>query len=126
VRVPFSIYLGWITVATIANATEVLDYLRWDGWGIGPVAWAIVMLVVGGLVAGAVSLTRGDLAYVLVIVWAFAGITVKQGATLPVAVTAAVMAGVVALTLLVGIPLYSARLKRWAAEFPDTPFRDRW
>lgn len=36
VRVPFSIYLGWITVATVANATDVLDYLNWDGWGSAP------------------------------------------------------------------------------------------
>ncbi|RPJ20971.1 MAG: tryptophan-rich sensory protein [Planctomycetaceae bacterium] len=34
VRLPFSIYLGWITVATIANVTVVLDDLRWDGWGV--------------------------------------------------------------------------------------------
>ena len=30
VKVPFSIYLGWITVATVANATSLLDYLKWD------------------------------------------------------------------------------------------------
>ena len=30
VRVPFSIYLGWITVATIANVKEVLYSLKWN------------------------------------------------------------------------------------------------
>jgi len=39
VHIPFSIYLGWITVATIANVTSVLDYLNWSGWGIS-LGWA--------------------------------------------------------------------------------------
>jgi benzodiazapine receptor len=104
VRVPFSIYLGWITVATIANVTSLLDYLNWGGWGIGPEVWAVIMLVAGAVIASAVSITRGDIAYVLVIVWAFAGIVVKHSDTPAVAVTAGVMAAVVALTLLVGIP----------------------
>ena len=36
VRVPFSIYLGWITVATVANVTDVLDFVNWNGFGIAP------------------------------------------------------------------------------------------
>jgi benzodiazapine receptor len=111
VRVPFSIYLGWITVATIANVTSLLDYLNWGGWGIGPEIWAVIMLVVGAAIASAVSITRGDVAYVLVIVWAFAGITVKHSDTPTVAVTAGVMAAVVALTLLIGVPRQRQRLR---------------
>ena len=104
VHIPFSIYLGWITVATIANVTAVLYYLNWDGWGISPEMWAVIMLVVGAGIASAVSISRGDVAYVLVIVWAFVGITVKQVNTLLVAITAGLMALIVALTLLVGVP----------------------
>ena len=104
VRVPFSIYLGWITVATIANVTSLLDYLNWGGWGISPEAWAVVMLIAGAVIASAVSITRGDIAYILVIVWAFVGIAVKHSGTPIVAVTAIVMAVLVALTLLIGVP----------------------
>jgi hypothetical protein len=111
VRVPFSIYLGWITVATIANVTSLLDYWNWNGWGISPEAWAVIMLVAGAAIASAVSLTRGDVAYVLVIVWAFVGIAVKHADTPIVSVTAALMAVVVALTLLVGVPRTQRRLK---------------
>jgi len=111
VRVPFSIYLGWITVATIANVTSLLDYLNWGGWGISPEVWAVVMLVAGAIIASAVSITRGDVAYVLVIVWAFAGITVKHSDTPAVAVTAGAMAAVVALTLLIGVPRQRQRLR---------------
>jgi hypothetical protein len=103
VRVPFSIYLGWITVATIANVTVVLYDLRWDGWGIAPQAWAAIMLVVGGAIASAASLPRGDVAYMMVIVWAFAGIAVKQSATPLVAWTAlgaaVILAGLIAVRL---------------------------
>jgi hypothetical protein len=104
VRVAFSVYLGWITVATIANATSLLDYLGWGGWGIPPQIWAVIMLVAGAAIASAVSLTRGDIAYVAVIVWAFAGIANKHAATPLVATTAWIMAALVALTLLVGVP----------------------
>ncbi|MCJ7676734.1 MAG: tryptophan-rich sensory protein, partial [Anaerolineales bacterium] len=45
VRVPFSIYLGWVTVATLANATDVLYLTAWNGWGIAPEAWAVNLLV---------------------------------------------------------------------------------
>jgi hypothetical protein len=111
VRVPFSIYLGWITVATIANVTSLLDYLNWSGWGISPEAWAVVMLVAGAVIASAVSITRGDIAYVLVIVWAFVGIAVKHSDTPIVAVTAIVMAVLVALTLLIGVPRARQRMR---------------
>ena len=103
VHIPFSIYLGWITVATIANVTSLLDYLNWSGWGISPEAWTVIMLVAGTVIASAVSLTRGDVAYMLVIVWAFAGIAVKHAGTPVVAIAAWVTAVLVALMLVVGV-----------------------
>jgi hypothetical protein len=47
VHIPFSIYLGWITVATIANTTQLLYYLGWNGWGISPEIWAVIILAAG-------------------------------------------------------------------------------
>jgi len=125
-HVPFSIYLGWITVATIANVTSVLDWINWNGWGLAPEFWAIIMLIVGGLVASLVSITRGDVAYVLVIVWAFAGIVVSQSDTLSVAITAGVVAGIVLLTLLIGVPLRQERLQKREARYAASGIRDRW
>jgi TspO/MBR family len=126
VRVPFSIYLGWITVATIANATALLDFLKWSGWGIAPEWWAVIMLVAGAIIASLVSLTRGDVAYILVIVWAFVGIAVKHSATTIVAVTAWVMAAIVLLTLLVGVPLQRRHLQAQATGPLNLGIRDRW
>jgi len=107
VRVPFRIYLGWVTVATIANVTSFLDYVNWSGWGIQPEVWAVIMLVAGAAIASAVGLTRGDVAYMLVIVWAFVGIAVKHAATPLVATAAWVMTVIVVLMLVA-----SAFLKR--------------
>ncbi|MBM3135205.1 MAG: tryptophan-rich sensory protein [Chloroflexi bacterium] len=105
VRVPFSIYLGWITVATIANVTDLLEYLNWSGWGVRPEVWAVIMLIAGAIITSLVILTRGDIAYGLVIVWAFIGIAVKQASTPLVANTAWVMTALVALLLVAGFIL---------------------
>ncbi len=114
VHIPFSIYLGWITVATIANVTAVLDYLGWRGWGVSDEAWAVIMLLVAGVLAAAVSLTRGDVAYSLVIIWALAGIAVKHAGTPLVAVTAWVTTAFVGVMLVVGVVL-SRRRREYAA-----------
>jgi len=119
VHVPFSIYLGWITVATIANVTTVLDFLGWSGWGISDQAWAVIMLLVAGALAAVVSLTRGDVAYSLVIMWALVGIAVKHAGTSPVAVTAWVMAAFVGVVLVLGI-VRSRRRREYAASPADT------
>ncbi|NIM93584.1 MAG: tryptophan-rich sensory protein [Anaerolineales bacterium] len=112
VRVPFSIYLGWITVATIANVTSLLAYLGWDAWGINPEIWAVIMLVAGAVIALAVSIDRGDVAYVLVILWAYAGIAVKfADASTTVTVTAGIMAVIVGLSLFIGVPRYRRRVE---------------
>jgi uncharacterized membrane protein (UPF0136 family) len=78
VRVTFSVYLGWITVATIANTTQWLYFLNWSGWGISAAAWAVIMLAIATLVGGLMSFTRRDVAYSLVLGWAFAGIAIKH------------------------------------------------
>lgn len=100
VDLPFSIYLGWVTVATIANATSLLDFLRWGGWGIPPQIWAVIMLCAGVLIAVAMAWNRGDIAYLLVIIWAFVGIAVKQAGAPLVSITAWVCAGLVFILVL--------------------------
>ncbi|MCB0520486.1 MAG: tryptophan-rich sensory protein [Saprospiraceae bacterium] len=74
VFMPFSVYLGWITVATIANASILLTDIGWDGFGISPVIWTVIMLVIGTLLGMIMLFQRRDIAYALVLVWAFAGI----------------------------------------------------
>ena len=88
VRVPFSVYLGWITVATVANATQLLYFLGWNGGAIGPEVWTVIMLAVAVGLAWLMAITRRDVAYLLVLVWAFIGIATKHAGT-PVVSTAA-------------------------------------
>ncbi|MBL8095794.1 MAG: hypothetical protein JNL73_16585 [Anaerolineales bacterium] len=99
VRVPFSIYLGWITVATVANVTSLLDDLNWDGFGIAPEIWMGLVLVAVVTIATMMAFTRRDVAYALVILWALAGISVKHAAVAAVAIPTWVAFGLVALTL---------------------------
>jgi hypothetical protein len=99
VRLPFSIYLGWITVATVANATALLDYLQWDGFGLAPEIWMGIMLVAVLVIAALMNFTRRDVAYTLVLLWALAGISIKHAAVPAVALPTWITFGLVALTL---------------------------
>lgn len=107
VDVPFSVYLGWVSVATIANVTSLLDYWNWDGWGLSPEAWAVIMLLVGVGLASAVGLTRGDAAYLLVFVWAYVGIAVRHAETATVASVAWLATALIAVML--GVSLWVKR-----------------
>jgi benzodiazapine receptor len=103
VNVPFGIYLGWISVATIANATIWLYYLGWGGWIIPPTVWTVIVLLVATAIGAILIFTRREVAFPLVLVWAFAGIYVKQSATQVVALTALLLALVLLVMLAVSL-----------------------
>jgi hypothetical protein len=101
VHLPFSIYLGWITVATVANISSVLDYIQWNRFGIAPEVWMGIILAAVVVIAASVNFTRRDVAYAAVLLWALVGIAVRQ-AGVPAVVTPTWIAfGLVALTLAV-------------------------
>ena len=77
VRIPFSIYLGWITVATVADLSDVLWYVKWNQFGLSAEAWMVIMLAAVLVIAGLMNFLRRDIAYALVLLWALAGIAVK-------------------------------------------------
>jgi hypothetical protein len=101
VRMPFSIYLGWITVATIANISDVLDYLNWNRFGLSQATWMVIVLGAVVLISGLMSFLRKDIAYVLVILWALAGIAAKFPTEGMVTVAIWMTFGLVAVTLAV-------------------------
>lgn len=78
IRLPFSIYFGWITVATIANVAVFLVSIGWDGFGIPETIWTIIVLLVGFLIASVTIIKNKDIAYGLVIIWAYVGILIKH------------------------------------------------
>jgi hypothetical protein len=109
VNIPFSVYLGWITVATIANVTDVLDYVQWTGFGLAPEIWFIIVLIIATGIVAAVSFTRGDIAYQLVIIWAYAGIGVKQASTPLVATSTWIMLALVIIVMVAGMLRFRRR-----------------
>jgi hypothetical protein len=96
VRAPWSVYLGWVTVATIANTAQTLAGTGFDGFGIEPAIIAAVVLAVGIAIAATFVHRFRDAAYGLVIVWAYVGVAVKESDTLVVAAVAAAGAVIVA------------------------------
>lgn len=103
VNVPFSLYLGWITVATIANVTSLLDYYGWDGWGISAQIWAVIMLAAAGLISAIMSLTRADIVYSLVIIWAVVGIALKHSSEPLVSIASWITAVFVLVMIIAGV-----------------------
>jgi hypothetical protein len=101
VHTPFSIYLGWLSVATIANTSVFLYDLGWNGTSLGAQLATMLVILVGGALGVAMTLRRREIAYPLVIVWAFIGIVVNQMGTPLVVWTAGLSAAVVAATLIV-------------------------
>lgn len=77
VHLPFSLYLGWISVATIANVTAVLVHYNFGGFGLPPEFWSAAMIIVAGLLALFFLNLNFDFIYALVIVWACIGILVR-------------------------------------------------
>jgi hypothetical protein len=73
-RLPASVYLGWITVATIANASAFLTSVGWNGFGLSPEIWYGVVIGAAVLITWAVLVTRRDLAFALVPAWASWGL----------------------------------------------------
>jgi hypothetical protein len=75
---PVNVYLGWIMVATIANVTALLVKLGWNGFGLDPRAWTIIVIAVAAILYVLLAFLRGAVAAPAVGVWAFAGIALKR------------------------------------------------
>jgi hypothetical protein len=110
VHVPFSVYLGWITIASIANVSVTLVSAGWDGFGISQETWAILIIIVALLITLLVIVTRKDVAYGLVIIWALLGIAVKQSGNQNIVTTTEISAAVIAIALALSIII--SRLRR--------------
>ena len=78
VKIPFSIYFAWITVATIANFVALLVGLGWNGIGASAVIWTIIFIIIGFCIGVITTFKNRDIAYGLVIVWAYTGILIKH------------------------------------------------
>jgi hypothetical protein len=116
VHLPFSIYLGWITIATIANVTALLVDIGWNRFGLSEQFWAVGVIMVGIAIAATMLLKRGDVFYCLVVDWALLGVLMKRlGDVTPVASVVSVsIAGMAILT--VGVITQLARRKAYVQQ----------
>jgi translocator protein len=87
----------------------LLSYIGWNGWGVSDVAWTLVMLTAGVLISVLMSFTRSDIAYSLVLIWAFVGISVRWMNLMPLNIAGFTAAGLVLLLLLLSRTLPSAK-----------------
>ncbi|MDX2159794.1 MAG: tryptophan-rich sensory protein [bacterium] len=122
VWVPFSIYLGWITVATVANFAAALftsGYVT-EFVGITADVWTVIMIGVAAVITGLMLFTRRDVAYALVVVWALVGIYARPFDTPTYAPVAALNSGLVdtaalvvaiVIAVLTAISLFTGRVR---------------
>lgn len=73
-KVPMSIYLGWISVASVANISVFLYSRNWDGLGIGADIWTIVVMLVATALGLYFLFKENNLSFAGVIAWALLGI----------------------------------------------------
>ncbi len=112
VHLPFSVYLGWITIATIANVTALLVNVKWDGFGFTEQFWAVLVIVVGIAIALKMLVDRKDIFYCLVVDWALLGILLKRLAPENVPAQAVIITVIIGLVLItVGIIVQIVRKK---------------
>ncbi len=101
-HLPFSVYLGWITIATIANVTALLVNTNWNTWGLGEQFWAVAVIIVGIAIALSMLFTRKDIYYSLVVDWALLGILLKRLSVTTVPDQSVVIVTIVGLVLITG------------------------
>lgn len=82
VKVPFSVYLGWISVATVVNIATALYSVGWTGGGVAPELWTVIMLIISGGIALVLLWRRYDVAFAGVLIWAAVAIALRH-ATIP-------------------------------------------
>ena len=116
IQLPFTVYFGWISIATIANFTAVLVGYQWEGIGISEELWTSIILVIGIMIALSQVFYFKQIAYVIVIIWAYFGIYGKHTSTLgfdnqyPSIVTLLIIAMIV--MLLAGLKLSHFLLRK--------------
>jgi hypothetical protein len=110
VHLPVSVYLGWISLATIANAASVLNVLIPGMPMAAQELWTAAVIIIALLITLLMIVLRKEVAFGLVVIWASVGIAIKQMAVQTIYLTA-VSATVIVAVAIVLFPLIRRRKK---------------
>ncbi|MFN7118561.1 MAG: tryptophan-rich sensory protein [Saprospiraceae bacterium] len=106
-RMPFAIYFGWVTVATVVSIASLLTYFGWNGGAVAPDIWAVITLLIALIIACLAYLRVTNFAYLLVIAWGYIAIAVEQQDTSAVVYWSALVGALLA--IVVGIATFFAK-----------------
>lgn len=88
IKIPVSIYLAWISVATIVNIALALNFIGWQGWRLTPIVWTIIMMIIATVLALIISWQKKDIAYGGVLIWSLMAIAIRHLDKLMIATSA--------------------------------------
>jgi hypothetical protein len=79
VYMTFSIFVAWITVATVANIAQVLTVYNWNGSGLQLETWGVIAIILVGVLTSVLTKALwGNLPFAITIIWALVGVAVNQ------------------------------------------------
>lgn len=107
VHLPFSVYLAWISVATIANIAIWLVAIDWQGFGLSPEFWTTLMIIIATALTTIISFRNKDMFYSLVILWAFYGISAARMAETTEPSMAIIISLSAGMVLIFGVMVYT-------------------
>jgi len=108
IHIPISLYLGWITIATVANVTALLVDIGWSGFGLTEVYWTNLMILIATIITILILYFRKDIAYSLVVIWALVGIILKRFEESPfqLEIVTTTFIGIALIGLMIGFTIF--------------------
>lgn len=116
---PFGVYWGWISVATVANAAVLLLDINWGGFGVSDEIWTVVLLAVGVALCALVLFAGRNVPYALVFLWAYFGILRKHVVVFPRQYPAVHLTVNLAMVGMVALILYTLLRKKRPVDRQD-------
>jgi len=96
---PFCLYSGWITVALVADAAAWLTKIKWNRFGLSEIAWALIMIIVAGIINLFITWYRNMREFAFVGAWALIAIAVANwNVEHSIKITAVIMAAILVIS----------------------------
>ena len=73
-KLPFGLYMGWLSVALTANIASYFTKIGWDGFGLDNRIWAILLIITCTIIAFWVIFRFQNFGYGVAVTWALIGI----------------------------------------------------